>query len=40
MKINGIVVGIAVLVLGMVASALAADPTDLSFGTKGITEML
>jgi len=39
MKIKGIVVGIAVLLLVMVASALAADPTDTSFGTKGIAEI-
>jgi uncharacterized delta-60 repeat protein len=39
MKIKGIVVGIAVLLLVTVASAVAADPTDTSFGTKGIAEI-
>ena len=39
MKIKGIVVGIAVLLLVTVASALAADPTDKSFGTDGIAEI-
>lgn len=39
MKIKGFAAGIAVLFLVTVASALAADPTDKSFGTKGIAEI-
>jgi uncharacterized delta-60 repeat protein len=39
MKVKGIVVGIAVVFLVTVASALAADPTDRGFGTKGIAEI-
>jgi uncharacterized delta-60 repeat protein len=38
-KSKGIVLGIAVLLLVTVASALAADPTDTSFGTNGIAEI-
>lgn len=38
-KTKGIVVGIAVLLLVAGASALAADPTDKTFGTDGIAEI-
>jgi uncharacterized delta-60 repeat protein len=38
-KTKGIVVGIAVLLVVAVASALADDPTDKGFGTDGIAEI-